>query len=159
MSWPSAAIIITTAIHFMRFQDALLLQKQQAEQRERQQEAQARLEEVARHVHAQFNYWCQFRDPFAESRRRILTLQQELAAAATGRSPSNASGTSLETGSSGGRSTGNRGGRVAIPLSSGHMSAEEQQLLSAAEMTVRHQDQVSDLNPTAFSLYRKLKYG
>lgn len=144
----------------MRFQDALLLQKQQAEQKERQQEAQTRLEEVARHVHAQFNYWCQFRDPFAESRRRILALQQELATAAvTGRPPSNASGTSLETGSSGSRSTGSRGGRVVMTLSSNQVSAGEPQSLPAAEVTVRHQDQVSDLDPTAFSLYRKLKYG
>jgi hypothetical protein len=108
----------------MRFQDALLLQKQQAEQEERHKEAQSRLEKVAEQVDRHFNYWLQYRDPFGESHSRIKTLYTDLTGV-----PSNGSSRSLHT------------------------------QLTDREVTVRHLNQETDLNPTAFNLYRKLKYG
>lgn len=146
----------------MRYQDALLLQKQQAEKEERQREAQRQLEKVAAKVEERYHYWLQCRDPFAESRRRIETLL----------SPTR--GTAITTGNSGAvgvaaaRSTPAlhlqqalppRSRSPSSPSSSGHSLplSEQQNAAGTREPSVRHATAASDLDPTAFSLYRKLR--
>lgn len=108
----------------MRYQDALLLQKQQAEDEERQLERRRRLETVAQTVESHYAHWLRFRDPFGESYQRIRRTLQDSS------SQSNSSlltgGTSLE-------------GRPSTNSNQGRGS--------------------SDLDQTAFNLYRKLKFG
>jgi hypothetical protein len=113
----------------MRFQDALLLQKQQAEQAERQTESQRRLERAAMDVDANFKSWLQFRDPFTESHERIMVFQRQV----TGQEGESAASTSV-------RSLRHPNG-------------------SSSELTVRHLNESTDLDPTTFNLFRKLKYG
>lgn len=115
----------------MRFQDSLLLQKQQAEQEERQKQSQHRLEQAASSVEDNFKYWLQFRDPFKESLERITALQKQV----TGQSE---------------HSEGFTGGSL---RSLRHPNG------SCPELTIRHLNESADLDPTAFNLFRKLKYG
>lgn len=136
----------------MRFQDNLLLQKQQAEQEARQREAQQKLEVVAQRVNAHFDYWSQYRDPFLESQERIMALQKSLPTTIQPfedpplppyhQVPSGSSTRSLRRNFS-----GNNG---SIPDQNGSNNRD---------VTVHHVDERAELNPTAFNLYRKLKYG
>lgn len=126
----------------MRYQDALLLQKQQAEKDERHREAQRQLEEVAAKVDVQYNYWLNFRDPFAESQQRIEALLSPMREATL-------------NGSSGEASRSNTSVH-GIPLPS-NGSGQSLEQSGTREPSVRHMSATSDLDPTAFSLYRKLK--
>lgn len=121
----------------MRFQDALLLQKQQAEQTERQHEAQVRLEKVASQINAHFDYWCQFRDPFEESRRRI---QQPAPNRGNEQLVLSSEGSNKKSGS--------------VPSSSPDSAPK-----GTSDIMGKHADDNADLNSTAFNLYRKLKFG
>ena len=123
----------------MRFQDALLLQKQQAEQTERQHEAQARLEKVASQINAHFDYWCQFRDPFEESRRRIQQSSPNLGSEQL--IPSGGEGGSKKSGS--------------VPSSSSGSAPKG----TPDTIMGKPVEDNADLNSTAFNLYRKLKFG
>lgn len=115
----------------MRFQDALLLQKQQAEQEERLSEAQRRLEQAAASVDDNFKYCLQRCDPFEESYRRIMNLQKQV----TGQSDASES------------------------LPSGSTRSVKHYNGSSPELTIRHLNEATDLDSTSFNLFRKLKYG
>ena len=139
----------------MRYQDALLLQKQQAEKEERQREAQRQLEKVAAKVEERYNYWLQCRDPFAESRRRIealLSPTRTVAISATGSTAARSTPTLHQQQFPPPRSRSPSSGH-SIPL----LPEQNNAATGAREPSVRHATAASDLDPTAFSLYRKLR--
>lgn len=121
----------------MRFQDALLLQKQQAEQEASHQEAQERLEQVARHVEDHYQHWLRFRDPFAESMQRI----QDLYCALTGNKEDSGSGGSTNS--------------LRVSL---HSNKSLTDVSGGKEVTVQHENGPADLDPTTFNLFRRLKH-
>lgn len=142
----------------MRYQDALLLQKQQAEKEERQREAQRQLEKVAAKVEERYNYWLQCRDPFAESRRRIealLSPTRNVAISATGSTAVRSTPTLQQ------QQQQFPPPRSRSPSSSGHsiplLLEQNNAATGTREPSVRHAAAASDLDPTAFSLYRKLR--
>ncbi len=123
----------------MRFQDHLLLQKQHAEELERQVVAQQILDEASTLIQPIYNSRRRFRDPIEESKARIKTLQRRAASASAT--------TSLQ--------------------SSITPEARQQQVFQRPnqpdsvqkELTVRHLNDHANLNPTAFKIYRKLRFG
>lgn len=126
----------------MRFQDALLLQKKQGEKEERQREAQSRLEEAAVLVDAQFNHWCQFRDPFAESHDRIRQMERLLVGDVEPQ-PETVAGSSLHS----------------MRRALFNSEPSESSSSGPREVTVRHLDERADVDPTALRLYRRLRFG
>jgi hypothetical protein len=114
----------------MRFQDNLLLQKQHAEERERAEVAQAILDEASKAIDALYAHRSQFRDPLAESQARIKILQRKAAS-----SSSTAEGTKQ----------------------SGSVIVDPDYITK--EVTVRHLNENTNLNPQAFKLYRRLRFG
>lgn len=115
----------------MRFQDNLLLQKQHAEERERAEVAQAILDEASKTIDALYAHRSQFRDPLAESQARIKILQRKAANSST-----TAEGTSKQSG--------------AVVVDPDYVTKE---------VTVRHLNENTNLNPQAFKLYRRLRFG
>ncbi len=141
----------------MRFHETLQLQKQQAEQSERQQEAQNKLEVVARQINSQFDYWCQFRDPFAESYARIMraknltggTTDQLQGPGGRHSIPATAPLSSTSSSKDGSKSL------ASSTVSGGVSAAGTSQSGEPANTTTTS----TDLNHIAFNLYRKLKFG
>lgn len=66
----------------MRFEESLLLHKQQTEQESREGEAQRRLEKVGDAVRGHYEALTRYRDPIAESAARVSALYRTVLAAA-----------------------------------------------------------------------------
>lgn len=129
----------------MRFQDHLLLQKQHAEEQERQSVAQRILDEASAKIGTIYSSRRRFRDPLEESKARIKTLQRR-AASASG--PATADETQLTASMRSSRAASISGQAVAVNPD-----------YVTREVTVRHLNDHTNLNPTAFRLYRKLRFG
>lgn len=151
----------------MRYQDALLLEKKHAEDKERQMEAQIKLEKVASVVDNHFTYWLQYRDPFAESDSRINELKKRLSRESAPSQP-DSNNTQESNSNSSSHSAGGAAGsfrstlRRALHLGGGSTSPREsttESMDAVPDVVVKHANEQADLNPTAFKLYRKLRFG
>lgn len=140
----------------MRFKETLQLQKHQVELQERQHEAQSRLEQVARRINSQFDYWCQFRNPFAESLIRIKQTQKDWM-----RSPNNVErrSTSPSQAPVDGEGSKSLDEDTSLGLGNTHFESGSINSIGTAEVIIRRQKDATEIDPTAFNLYRKLKYG
>lgn len=138
------------AMGAMRFQDHLRLQKQHAEELERQVVAQQVLDEASASIQAVYLARKRYRDPIEESRMRIRALQRRAASTTVGSNSlmameAYAAGTASST-------TASRSVNQSV---TGQAPPE----YVSREVTVRHLNDHANLNPAAFKLYRKLRFG
>lgn len=140
----------------MRFLDHLLLQKQHAEEQERHLVTQHILDDASQTIHAVYTSRRRFRNPIDESRARIKSLQRRAASAS-------ATGSQLAA-----VDAYNSSGLMSKPppsQNSSQTASQYQQQLQqqpdyvTREVTVRHLNDHANVNPTAFKLYRKLRFG
>lgn len=135
----------------MRFQDHLKLQKQHAEEQERQIIAQQILDEASFRIQAVYLARKRYRDPIEESRSRIKALQRR----ATSTNAGSSSLMAMEAYVAGTSSATSKSINQSIH-SQTHGQAPD---YVSREVTVRHLNDHANLNPTAFKLYRKLRFG
>ena len=124
------------------------MQKQHAEEQERQLTAQRILDEASARIEQVYQSRKHYRDPIEESRQRVKNLQRR--AISTGEDPLMTSFKASATSRS-----------ASMAGSSHHQlpSSQAQQDYVTKEVTVRHLNDHANLNPTAFKLYRKLRFG
>lgn len=138
----------------MRFQDNLLLQKKHAEDLERQVVAQRILDEASSTIQSIYYSRKKFRDPIEESKSRIKSLQRRAA------STSAVASQQIATDSYSRTTGGSQSGSATVTSPSGQPTQQQQQHdYVTREVTVRHLNDHANLNPTAFKLYRKLRFG
>lgn len=133
----------------MRFQDNLLLQKKHAEDLERQVVAQKILDDASATIQSVYHSRKKFRDPIEESKVRIKSLQRRAASTSAGASQQIADAYSRTSQSV----------SAAATSPPGQQSQQQQHDYVTREVTVRHLNDHANLNPTAFKLYRKLRFG
>ncbi len=145
----------------MRFQHALLLQKQQAREEERQREGQQALRRAAAFVDEHYALWSASRDPLGESYGRILEVQSRLAALASAPLEEDSHGDTEGHPLPGATSSDGRQQAVAeeVAVAAEDGEREEERGDDLAAIIVRHENAESHLNQTSFKLYRKLRFG
>jgi predicted Ser/Thr protein kinase len=135
----------------MRFQDNLLLQKKHAEDLERQMVAQKILDDASATIQSVYHSRKKFRDPIEESKARIKAWQRRAASTSAGASQQITAELVSKTALS-------QNGSGTITSPSGQAGQQHQDYVTR-EVTVRHLNNHANLNPTAFKLYRKLRFG